>query len=218
MDKVISTGLSLLIIFILTLLTISCRDDGNDLTGPRQDVQCIADSKDLYPDQAASLYVLPWSIGETYLVTQGNCTNRSHRVGLNQQFAYDFGMPLGTIVHAAREGVVIVVEERYRDGTKIPGQENYVSILHNDNTVARYVHLTIDGALVAEGDTVEQGQMIGISGNSGNSTGPHLHFDVMDRNCAPQFIDCHSLPTTFLNTTPHPQGLLDQVEYAAEPY
>ncbi len=205
------------IAILLALLLLGCGKDSGDDSNKRQDAQCILDSEDLYPDQSTSLYILPWTIGETYLVTQGNCTNRSHRVQLNQQFAYDFNLPLGTIVRAARDGVVIVIEESYPDGTKVPGEENYVSIQHDDTTVARYIHLTSNGVNVNLGERVQRGQAIGISGNSGNSTGAHLHFDVMDGNCGPQFIDCHSLATTFMNTAPHPHGLQEKVAYTAEP-
>ena len=59
-----------------------------------------------------------------------------------------------------------------------------VYVQHADDTVARYIHLTNNGALVAVGDAVAQGQVIGLSGDTGNSTDPHLHLDVTEGCCA----------------------------------
>ena len=60
----------------------------------------------------------------------------------------------------------------------VPGEENVIVIKHSDETFGRYYHLTKGGALVSVGDKVSQGDKIGLSGNSGASAGPHLHFDV----------------------------------------
>ncbi|HEY0037228.1 MAG TPA: M23 family metallopeptidase, partial [Longimicrobium sp.] len=87
-------------------------------------------------------------------------------------------MPVGDTVVAARAGTVVVAEESFADGTRLAGQENEVVVRHRDGTFARYIHLTRGGALVAAGDVVAQGQPIALSGDSGNSRGPHLHFDV----------------------------------------
>ncbi|MDH3590140.1 MAG: M23 family metallopeptidase, partial [Gammaproteobacteria bacterium] len=55
---------------------------------------------------------------------------------------------------------------------------NFLVILHDDSTTGEYYHLKKDGALVAEGDRVEAGQLIALSGNTGHTTMPHLHFGV----------------------------------------
>jgi murein DD-endopeptidase MepM/ murein hydrolase activator NlpD len=128
------------------------------------------------------------------------------------QYAYDFLMPIGTPVAAARSGVVFLVEERFSDGTRRAGEENYVNVLHEDGTLAGYVHFTQNGALVAVGESVVQGQMIGISGDSGSSTEPHLHFHVQGCN------GCATVAVTFRNTRPHPGGLAAGESYTAEPY
>jgi len=55
---------------------------------------------------------------------------------------------------------------------------NYIVILHDDGTTGEYYHLSRDGALVTAGDRVEAGDRIGLSGNTGHTTMPHLHFAV----------------------------------------
>lgn len=182
----------------------------------RLDAECLVASENLYPNQSTSMYFLPWTIGETYQVGQGNCTNNTHRIIVDQQFAYDFTMPVGTTIRSARSGVVVAVEESFADGNGVSGDENYMSIEHEDGSIARYVHITSAGALFELGQGVEQGEIIALSGNTGLTAGPHLHFDVMDGNCFPQSTECKSLPLTFRNTTPHPNGLLDRVSYTAE--
>ena len=113
---------------------------------------------------------------------------------------------------AARSGVVLLVEERYIDGTRIAGQENYINIRHGDGTIAGYVHLTLDGALVEVGESVERGQPIGLSGDTGSSAAPHLHFHVQ---AGP---DRGTVPVTFRNTESHPRGLREGQLYAALPW
>lgn len=104
---------------------------------------------------------------------------------------------------------MLAIEERFQNGTRIPGQENYVNVLHSDGTIAGYVHLTRDGALVEVGDSVVQGQVIGLSGDSGSSSEPHLHFHVQ------QCDGCSTAPVTFRNTTANPRGLVEGDAYTA---
>ena len=165
-----------------------------------------------YPDQASSPYVLPWRVGETYRIGQGNCGPGSHAAGTAVQYAYDVLMPMATPIIASRSGRVLLVEERFPDATRIPGQENYINVTHPDGTIAGYVHLTKDGALVEVGDVVVQGQVIALSGDSGSSTEPHIHFHV--QGCE----GCSTVPVTFRNTRPHPQGLVQGESYTAEPF
>jgi murein DD-endopeptidase MepM/ murein hydrolase activator NlpD len=165
-----------------------------------------------YPDPATSAYVLPWSVGQGYRVGQGNCGPGSHAAGSAVQYAYDFLMPTGTAVLAARSGTVLLVEERFADGTRRAGEENYVNVRHGDGTLAAYVHLTQGGALVEVGQPVTQGQVLGLSGDSGSSSEPHLHFHV--QACE----GCGTVPISFRNTRPHPRGLVQGETYQAEPF
>lgn len=81
----------------------------------------------------------------------------------------DFAVPVGTPVLSVGDGEVII--SKY---SKIAG--NYVCIKHNNQCVTRYMHL--NKVLVKLGQKVIQGQQIALSGNTGRSTGPHLHFEV----------------------------------------
>jgi murein DD-endopeptidase MepM/ murein hydrolase activator NlpD len=165
-----------------------------------------------YPPQAGSPYVLPYQVGQSYVVGQGNCGPSSHAFGTIVQYAYDFLMPIGTSVVAARGGTVLLVEERFVDATRRPGEENYVNVLHDDGSIAAYVHLTQGGALVTVGDVVSRGDLIGVSGDTGASTQPHLHFHV--QRCS----GCETVALVFLNTRPHPNGLVQGEAYVAEAY
>ena len=125
------------------------------------------------------LYALPYASGRSYRILQGFGSSFSH-TGL-EQFAVDFDMPVGTPVHAARGGIVAHVEERHERGCWRGGcgqYANFIVILHNDGTTGEYYHLMKDGAVVEVGDSVARGQLIGYSGNTGNSALPHLHFAV----------------------------------------
>ena len=199
----------------LAFVFLACdkEEDSNNL-----DLQCVADSQGIYPEQENSPYVLPWAVGESFIVSQGNCTNGSHSVRYKEQYGYDFAMPIGTNIYAARSGVVMDVEESFEDGNFKVGEHNFVFIRHSDSTVARYIHLTKDGALVNVADTINQGDLVGLSGNTGYSTGPHLHFDVVDGSCLDFNVKCQNQPITFLNTKPHPTGLLEDEVYMALPY
>ena len=125
------------------------------------------------------VYRLPYASGKSYRVIQSFGSRFSH-TGL-EQFAIDFLMQEGTPIHAARGGVVARLEESHSIGCWKDGcgrYANYVVILHDDGTTGEYYHLQKDGALVDVGDVVVAGQKIALSGNTGHTTVPHLHFAV----------------------------------------
>lgn len=101
--------------------------------------------------------------------------------GHRNQLAYDFMIPIGADITAARAGRVLLIYDYYPDTGMATayGAHNYIFIQHEDGTVAFYAHLMQDSIIVRVGDTVEQGQLIAKSGNSGMTGNlPHLHFGV----------------------------------------
>jgi murein DD-endopeptidase MepM/ murein hydrolase activator NlpD len=125
------------------------------------------------------VYVLPFASGESYPVSQGFHGGYSHTGG--DSFAIDFKMPEGSHVHAARDGVVVGSRDDSAVGgpsKKYEWDANYVLIKHSDGTLGHYVHLKKGGNQVKVGEIVKAGQWIGLSGNTGHTTGPHLHFAV----------------------------------------
>lgn len=126
------------------------------------------------------VYRLPYKTGESYRVVQGYFGQQSHA----GERALDFDMEEGTEVVAARAGKVVAIKEDSDQGCPSDAcaqSGNYVRIFHDDGTFADYYHLEKDGALVAPGDEVMAGDVIGLSGNTGWSSGPHLHFIVYRR-------------------------------------
>lgn len=96
--------------------------------------------------------------------------------------AVDFSAPVGTNVIAARDGVVMQVERDFAraglDRERFGGGANFIRIVHDDGSMALYAHLAEGGVLVRQGQRVRAGEVIGHSGNTGFSSGPHLHFVV----------------------------------------
>ncbi|MCW3167626.1 M23 family metallopeptidase [Chryseobacterium sp. 09-1422] len=123
------------------------------------------------------VYDLPFGKGKALWIHQGYNGTFSHQ----NENSLDFIMPEGTEVLAAREGKVIdIVQSNNRS---CPTRScapfgNYVSILHPDGTIAQYYHLEQNGVQVKLGESVTKGQFIAYSGNTGWSSGPHLHFNV----------------------------------------
>jgi len=123
-------------------------------------------------------YPLPWR-GGPFRLTQGANGQYSHFTPKGR-YALDIAMPEGTPIVAARAGVVIKTENAQSGRGNNPSG-NFVRILHDDGTMGVYLHLMQGSVSVREGQRVAVGVPIGRSGNTGNSTGPHLHF-VVQRN------------------------------------
>ncbi|WP_438019902.1 M23 family metallopeptidase [Sorangium sp. So ce315] len=137
-----------------------------------------------------SFYRLPFSPGSSFIVNVGNWDDPGGRHdtvdGAAQSYSYDFNMPVGTKIRAARAGRVAFLRETQTANTtdSMPdppgtrGEGNIVVIRHVDGTAAAYAHLQANQVFVTEGEYVPRGRVIALSGNTGNSFGPHLHFDV----------------------------------------
>jgi murein DD-endopeptidase MepM/ murein hydrolase activator NlpD len=126
-------------------------------------------------------YSVPFARGARFVLAQG-FNGRFTHTGVQSRYAVDLGVDEGTPVLAAREGVVMMVEEDFYgaglDKEKFGGRANNVRVLHSDGSMAVYAHLKLESASVSPGQRVRRGQQIGLSGNTGFSTGPHLHFAV----------------------------------------
>ncbi|WP_394749042.1 M23 family metallopeptidase [Spongiimicrobium salis] len=127
------------------------------------------------------IYALPYEKGKKYTITQGFNGKKSHH-SIASKYALDFNMKIGDLVCAAREGVVIYTITKFKEsgGIDFINKANKILVLHDDGTFGNYTHLNYNGALVKKGDWVTRGQVIGYSGNTGYSGGPHLHFVVRE--------------------------------------
>ncbi|MFN2334638.1 MAG: peptidoglycan DD-metalloendopeptidase family protein [Wenzhouxiangellaceae bacterium] len=100
----------------------------------------------------------------------------------HSRYAVDIPLAVGTPILAARAGRVMDVERYFhqngQDRERHGPRANYVRIVHTDGSMAVYAHLDYDAVLVRPGQQVEAGTTIARSGNTGFSTGPHLHFAV----------------------------------------
>lgn len=124
---------------------------------------------------------LPFEETTERMVKQGNGGAFSHRG--RAEFAWDFDLPEGTPVLAAADGVVAEAVDLYHDGGPDPALEerdNFVTLDHGGALFSHYGHLAPGGVLVHDGEHVHRGQVIGRSGNTGYTSGPHLHFAVID--------------------------------------
>ena len=128
-------------------------------------------------EDTSYVYALPYEKGKKYCMLQGYFSPFTHK----ERAALDFKMKRGTKICAARDGVVVRLKEDGDRGglkRKYRAYGNYVIIQHEDSSRAGYWHLQKDGVLVNVGDTVRKGQVIALSGKTGYSAIPHLHFLV----------------------------------------
>ncbi|NJN30556.1 MAG: M23 family metallopeptidase [Synechococcales cyanobacterium RM1_1_8] len=115
-------------------------------------------------------------------ISQGNGGSTSHTG--RSQYAYDYAVPIGTPVYSMRPGTVVKMRDIHPDtggGISNQNQFNYVLIDHGNGYRSAYLHLQQgfrSRINISVGSTVQAGQLIGYSGNSGWSTGPHLHVEV----------------------------------------
>ncbi len=141
-------------------------------------------------------YRAPFAVAGAHRVSQAFPMAITHNTR-DSAYAVDIAMPVGTDIYAARGGVVVdVASTNYRGGTdtsQTGAQANIVRILHDDGTYAIYAHLNWNGIRVRPGDVVTRGQYIADSGNTGFSSGPHLHFVVLKNSD----MRLESLPVTF---------------------
>lgn len=141
-------------------------------------------------------YRAPFAVAGSFPVSQAYPTAVTHTTA-DSRYAVDIAMPIGTDIYAARGGIVFdVAGQNFRGGTDLERDApaaNLVRILHDDGTWAEYAHLNWNSIRVRPGDTVRRGEYIADSGNTGFSSGPHLHFAVMHN----RGLGAESLPVVF---------------------
>lgn len=136
-----------------------------------------------FKSDSSFVYSLPFEHRKKIFLIQGYESMFSHK----GEKALDFKVKTGTRVCAARGGIVIATRsDSDKKGLKPENLSdgNYIFIQHDDGTEANYWHFKLNGVLVKTGDTVVTGQLIGLSGNTGYSAFPHLHFEVRGKDPA----------------------------------
>jgi hypothetical protein len=202
-------------IFLMAIILGGCGGDSN--------ITALAYDCSVFPEQETSEYILPYSVGDRFLASP-HAAKFPSATQAGQFYAVDILMPIGTTLVVSRGGIVVRVEGQYDDGDNTFGHENFVFVQHDDGSLSRYFHLTQGGLSVEVGDIVSQSDPIGISGNTGNSSTPHLHFDVVDNACdalsnvTTDLAECQTIPITFRNTEVQDCGLELFKSYTAEPF
>ncbi len=138
---------------------------------PGRPLQELPDNIDFYP---------PFPAGRDYPISQGFDGDSTHKDAANR-YAVDIVMPVGTPVLATRSGIVMEVEDDFHGGDqkeRYLDRANRIRMLHNDGSMTVYAHLQPNSARIYPGARVPAGTWIAKSGNTGFSSGPHLHFVV----------------------------------------
>ena len=179
----------------LSLLSLELLQDGSTALLEYQYEYLAGDPNARHRPIAA--YRAPFAISSNYSVTQAFPEVATHTTR-DSHYAVDVAMPIGTDIFAARGGVVFDIAASNFSGGLDPERDgpaaNVIRILHDDGTYAIYAHLNTNTIRVRPGDRVSRGQYIADSGNTGFSSGPHLHFAVA-RNAGMRIV---SVPVTFL--------------------
>lgn len=156
------------------------------------------------------LYSLPYEPGETFMVGQGYLEFPTHE----NEYAIDWTMPEETPILAARGGVVVeVVDSFSKSGLteEMKTKGNFIRIKHEDGSRAVYYHIAQNGAKVKVGEKVKEGERIALSGNTGFSATPHLHF-MVDRLEDGRYV---SVPILFKSGSDEPFDIVHGGKYKA---
>jgi murein DD-endopeptidase MepM/ murein hydrolase activator NlpD len=167
------------IVVMLSLSPLFC------ISQPRYSTNDLKEGK--FKDDSSYVYTLPFENQKKVFLIQGYESKIFSHKG---ERALDFKVKKGTKVCAARAGIVTALrEDSDKGGLKKEhlSDGNYISIKHDDGSVAYYWHLQKDGVIVNIGDTVKAGQWIALSGNTGYSAFPHLHFEVQGNDASGEY-------------------------------
>lgn len=121
------------------------------------------------------VYDLPFEKGLSFTVNQGYNGKFSHK----NENALDFNMPIGTNILAANDGVVVAIVDAFIGAClaeECKKKANYILVRHSDGTFGYYAHVQYAGTKVIVGQMVYKGDVLAVSGNTGYTRGPHLHF------------------------------------------
>ncbi|WP_283641955.1 M23 family metallopeptidase [Croceibacter atlanticus] len=122
-------------------------------------------------------YYLPYEEGKAFKVIQAYDEGNTHKT----IEAIDFAMPTGTKVTVARRGLVVDIKQDSTNGCpdeSCASDANFVQVLHYDGTFAKYQHLQAESVLVKLGQYVNIGDVLALSGATGQVSEPQLHFEV----------------------------------------
>ncbi|MFT5480276.1 MAG: murein DD-endopeptidase MepM/ murein hydrolase activator NlpD, partial [Bacteroidia bacterium] len=162
------------LIFIQAFLLITCFGcyRPNDAFPP------IADLKGgRVQDDSSYIYAFPFDVGKRVHLVQGYHSSFSH----HGEYSSDFKVPIGTKVFCCRPGKVVQLKNDSEVGglkEEYLNQGNHIVIEHEDGSLAGYWHLQFQSSSVKLNDSVAKGELIALSGNTGYSAFPHLHFMV----------------------------------------
>jgi murein DD-endopeptidase MepM/ murein hydrolase activator NlpD len=153
------------------------------LKGQKQiNLKFISEIGDAHKEITKQNFSLPFPKNHTYRIVQGYNGSHSHNTDF-ARYAIDLSLKIGDTVCSAADGYVVGVIKDYElAGTTKDWIDyaNYITIYHpGSGLFTQYVHLMKNGSFVKVGDTVTQGEPIGLSGMTGYTTKPHLHFGVL---------------------------------------
>ncbi len=158
-------------------------------------------------------YSLPFDKGKEFQLQQGYFGKYTHQ----NERSLDIEMPIGTNVCAARKGIIIKQVDgnnSYCSKPSCTNFNNYIDILHDDGTIANYSHLKYKSCKFKVGDSVNEGDFIAESDQTGYTSGPHLHFVVY----LPAFENRKSLPTLFKINNGNEFTLLQEKQFYFKNY
>ncbi len=147
--------------------------------GERIDLTLVRNASDdnFYTPEGSSLdpAFARYPFEGNYRLSSGFNPRRKHPVTgrISPHNGTDFAMPVGTPIIAPANGRVERVGNHHAAG-------RYIEVRHDNGYRTRYLHLS--RPLVSQGERVEMGERIALSGNTGRSTGPHLHYEVIVNN------------------------------------
>jgi murein DD-endopeptidase MepM/ murein hydrolase activator NlpD len=194
------------------LLKIRATDPGEGFSYRLVYKEMIGPPLDQLPTEVD--YYPPFPLGQQYMISQGFDNDITHK-DPPSMYAVDIVMPVGTPILAARAGKIMDMEDDFHGAAqkeRYLTRSNHVRILHDDGTMAVYAHLQANSLRIRQGAQVKRGQWIANSGNTGYSSGPHLHF-VIQLNAG---MSLESLPFRFITAsggtmTPAEQVMIDGV-------